>query len=114
VQPERWPELAQVASALAAADGRDQVPRLGRYARDAGTRAIVATLATHPLENVLAALPRVVADPWWQRERPSLSALLPDRITAAQSPPPKQGAKRIGQTPTQPNYGVKIDAEDYQ
>jgi hypothetical protein len=76
-------------------------------------RAVVGLLASVAPEVVIAALPRIVDDDWWKRERPGLCGLTVNQINKAQGPAPKRETKR-GQTPTQPNYGVKIDAEEYQ
>lgn len=84
--PQKWPEVVAIAEALAAAEERP-TPALGPYHTDAGVRAVVGILASGAsVETICAALPRVVADEWWQRERPSMRALSIDRIRAAQGP----------------------------
>ncbi len=86
--PQKWPEVVAIAEALAAAEGRP-TPALGPYHTDPGVRAVVGILASGAsVETICAALPRVVADEWWQRERPSMRALSIDRIRAAQGPAP--------------------------
>lgn len=112
IEPHKWPEAKQVAESLAAAEGREH-RALGQHHRDAGTRAVIGLLADVPVDEVLAALPRVVADEWWQRSRPGLCGLTVNQVRKAQGPPPKAAPRRAGITPIQPNHG-NLKVEEYQ
>ena len=75
--PDRWPEVVSVARAFANASGLPE-PRLGKYERDSGVRALVALYATGftqaELEHVATLVPR---QPWWTQpgKRLGLSSL---------------------------------------
>jgi hypothetical protein len=77
LQPDRWPEVVCVARAFARACGLAE-PRLGKYERDSGVRALVELYATGftqaELEHVAALVPR---QPWWSQsgKRLGLSSL---------------------------------------
>ncbi|HEY1535392.1 MAG TPA: hypothetical protein VGF76_15300, partial [Polyangiaceae bacterium] len=77
VHPDRWPEVLCVARAFARASGLPE-PRLGKYERDSGVRALVELYATGftqaELEHVAALVPR---QPWWSQsgKRLGLSSL---------------------------------------
>ena len=77
VYPERWPEVLGVARAFARASGFPE-PRLGKYERDSGVRAVVELYATGftqaELEHVAALVPK---QPWWSQsgKRLGLSSL---------------------------------------
>ena len=77
VQPDQWPEVLSVARAFARASGLSE-PRLGKYERDSGVRALVELYATGftqaELEHVAGLVPR---QPWWSQtgKRLGLSSL---------------------------------------
>jgi hypothetical protein len=87
-QPERWPEVIEIATAMAEANGRTP-GRLGRYSRDAGVRAVVDLLATGysvvDLVRVCRLLPR---SGWWHASSRGLSSLTPEvaRRTLSEAP----------------------------
>ena len=65
VQPERWPEVVEVAAALAEGEGRQPLP-LGRYDHDAGVRAVVELYAAGFVPSDVKRVARKVpTQAWW-------------------------------------------------
>lgn len=81
VQPQNWPEVRRAAERFAKGTGRPGDAKLGSYARDAGTRAIVELFAAgHMPSAVDAGLERIASSEWYRSAGPSrgLSSITPE------------------------------------
>lgn len=68
VEPQRWPEVQAIASALARATGRAVNERLDCYERDAGVRAVVALYAAGCTQGELTGVVTQLVDTdWWRK-----------------------------------------------
>ncbi len=87
LEPNRWPEVEAIASALAEASGLGK-PRLSAYGRDAGVRAVVALLAdgyeAGELVRVARSLPR---SEFWRAGKHGLASLTPEVVRRALAEP---------------------------
>jgi len=105
MQPTAWPEVQRAAAAYAKATGRAGDAKLGDYARDKGTQAVVQLLALYLPSMVYAGIPRVVAGEWFQSGKRGLSSITPEvfRRDGLEDHPPAQEARlRATQTGVRP------------
>lgn len=91
LEPQRWPEVEAVATALAEAC-KHRPPRLGSYQRDAGVRSVVGLLADGFSADELVRVARVLpSSEWWAKGRRGLASLTPEvvrrELDAAQAAP---------------------------
>jgi hypothetical protein len=104
VQPQNWPEVRQAAERFAKGTGRPGDAKLGTYARDAGTRAIVELFgAGHMPSVVYAGLERIASSEWYRSGGASrgLSSITPEvfRREGTEAPAPvMEGRPRAAET----------------
>lgn len=105
MQPTAWPEVQRAAAAYAKATGRAGDAKLGDYARDKGTQAVVQLLALYLPSMVYAGIPRVVAGEWFQSGKRGLSSITPEvfrRDGLEDIPPAQETRLRAPQTGVRP------------
>jgi hypothetical protein len=81
MQPQNWPEVRRAAERFAKGTGRPGDAKLGSYARDAGTRAIVELFAAGHMPSVVeAGLERIASSEWYRSGGASrgLSSITPE------------------------------------
>jgi hypothetical protein len=83
IQPQRWPETLEVVGRLHELAGLAP-PKLGSYQADSAVRSAVELFAAGvTVEEILAALPQVVASDWWRQKRRDFGAVTPTVIRRA-------------------------------
>lgn len=97
-EPQRWPEVGGVASALARAAGQAR-PRLGDVRRDAGVRAVLGLFADGHAGDGVAGLQRLVElvervgrSKWYRERGKGLSSLTAEVLRRAENDHPGSGA----------------------
>lgn len=106
LQPQKWPEVVKVATALHEACGLGEV-RMSVYGRDSGVRAIVELFAAGYMPSDLVKAARLLpSDPWWSKEGSrrglaSLSAEVVRRVLATGLSPAQEArvARALGERP---------------
>lgn len=106
LQPQKWPEVLKVATALHEACGLGEV-RMATYARDSGVRAIVELFAAGYMPSDLVKAARLLpSDPWWSKDGSrrglaSLSAEVVRRVLATGLSPAQEArvARALGERP---------------
>jgi hypothetical protein len=106
LEPQKWPEIVQVAAAFAAACG-GPAPRLLRFSSDAAVRHLCELYAAEfTLEELLFVADAAPRQPWWNKDGKrfgltSLSAEVVRRTLEARTAKPRTGTPS-GQPPARP------------
>lgn len=92
LEPQRWPEVLEIAAAHHVAQGFTNTPRLLSYASDEGVKRLVQLFAAG---FSVAELKTAVSSSWWRSEKRSLRQLSPtivERSLAGSSGSPEDAA----------------------
>lgn len=83
LDPHKWPEVILVVSKLHEAAGLPP-PKLGRYAGDSAVRRAIELFASGvTVEEILHAIPHLVAQDWWTQKPRDFGAITPSVLRRA-------------------------------
>lgn len=114
VRPHEWPEIGEVASALAASSGDRTLARLSSYNADAGVRAVVELFASgYTLKELVDVAENLPKTGYWTQASRGLSSLSPEVVRRAIRGEPQTRPRPLRGVapPRQPNRGVDASQE---